>query len=232
MSTVVSIRNKRQSVVSDARKKFLTLRTLAELSELMITREPTKDELRGRSSGSLAWRLERGETNVSSKHVFKMKAAEASARQFNLRYSCAKNRYERFIAATIIESADDWKTWEYQSESIFRKVENDHKMAYLSRTEDAENGSIEWKFDFGASVKSIDLKFDTKTFESGHIRVNFLDSRGRIVGSKDDLIGSNGFSIIVNLSGGNGDCAWQHAQLFRENLNSKDYPFQLSVQFN
>ena len=66
IQTIMELRKKRQINCSAARKKFLNLRTLRELAELLIIREPTDNERKGRSSGSLNWRLERGETDVSN----------------------------------------------------------------------------------------------------------------------------------------------------------------------
>ena len=37
------------------------------------------------------------------------------------------------------------------------------------------------------------------------------------------------FSIKAVLSGGTGDCAWQHTQLFRQEKDSEEYPFVLNV---
>jgi len=232
ISALMSLRKKRQADASSARKKFLTLRTFAELSELLIVREPTENELKGRSSGSLSWRLERGETNVANFYVFNLTAEEKLAKQFNVRYSSAKNVFERLVDSGVIETATDWKDWIYQSENIFRKVEHDHKMAYLSRSEDSTGGMMQLKFDFGSfTIKSIDLKFETKTFESGNIALELLDSDDKIV-TKEKINGTNKFSVRARLSGGKGDCAWQHAQVFRQSLTSNDFPFQLSVKFN
>lgn len=232
ISALMQLRNKRQLNESAARKKFVCLRTLSELSELMIIRQPTENELKGRSSGSLSWRLERGEANVTNFHVFKLSDQEKLTKQFNVRYSCATNVYERLAATTITDSSKDWKDWIFQSENIFRKVEHDHKMAYLSRTEDSSNGMIQFKFDFtGSTIKSIALRLETKMFHSGKVRIDYLDSFDRIV-AKDDIYGASKFSIKVHLSGGTGDCAWQHAQIFRQSLTCKDFPFQLSVNFN
>lgn len=229
INALMQLRQKRQSGVSSKRKKFLTLRTFAELGELLIIREPTENELKGRSSGSLTWRLERGEANVSNFYVFTLQDDEKQAKEFNVRYSCAKNSYERFTSYQRSNS-DDWKSLTYQSENIFRKVEHDHKQAYLARTEDSSQGLLQFKFDFtGETIKSIDLKFDTKTFENGTIDMEFLDASDRII-RKDQLVSK--FSIRVRLSGGKGDCAWQHAQVFRQTLASIDFPFQLSIKFN
>jgi peptide-N4-(N-acetyl-beta-glucosaminyl)asparagine amidase len=229
---LIQIRQKRQASVSQARKKFLTLRTFAELAELLIIREPTENELKGRSSGSLSWRLERGEANKSNFFVFSLMEEEIKSKQFNVRYSCARNIFERFVDSAVIDSKKDWKDWLYQSENIFRKVEHDHKMAYLSRTEDSSNGTMQLKFDFANfTIKNFDFKFDSKTFESGKIQLEFLDASDNVI-SRDQLLGKSKFSIKVRLSGGNGDCAWQHAQVFRQSLNSNDFPLQISIKFN
>lgn len=232
IAALLDLRKKRQVDSSAARKKFLTLRTLSELSELLILREPTENELKGRSSGSLSWRLERGETNIANFYEFKLTAEEKLSKQFNIRYSCAKNSYERTVNSEVVETTKDWKDWVYQSENIFRKVEHDHKMSYLSRSEDSTSGMLQLKFNFDKfTIQSIDLKFETKTFETGKVFLEFLDSLDQIV-PKEKLKGSSKFSIRVRVSGGSGDCAWQHAQLFRQSLNSNDFPFQLSITFN
>ena len=232
IDALMQLRRKRLENSSDARKKFLILRTFAELSELMIIRNPTEDELKGRSSGSLSWRLERGEANVSNFYVFNLTDREKQSKEFNVRYSCAKNIFERFVSSTVIESNNDWKKLTYQSENIFRKVEHDHKMAYLSRTEDSKTGSLLFKFDFGLStIKTIDINLETKTYESGSIVIEILDLSGKVV-TKNHLIGASKFSLNIRCSGGKGDCAWQHAQLFRQSLSSNDFPFQLAIKFN
>jgi peptide-N4-(N-acetyl-beta-glucosaminyl)asparagine amidase len=64
----MKLRKKRQAKCTVNRRKFLKLRVLRELVELMVIREATDDERKGRSSGSLTWRMDRGEqgtTNVS-----------------------------------------------------------------------------------------------------------------------------------------------------------------------
>lgn len=232
VGALMQLRIKRQSDVSKARKKFLTLRTLSELAELLIIREPTDNELKGRSSGSLSWRLERGEAKVANFYVFTLTDQEKSAKEFKVRYSCAKNLYERSVASEVIESSGDWKNWSYQSENFWRKVEHDHKMAYLSRTEDSATGMMQFKFDFGSeTIKTIDLKLETKTFESGSVQVEFLDSSDCAI-VQNQVIGRSKFSIKLRLSGGNGNCAWQHAQVFRQSLTSLDFPFQLFIKFN
>lgn len=43
--------------------------------------------------------------------------------------------------------------------------------------------------------------------------------------------GEEWLTISVELSGGKGDVAWQHAQLFRQALNDKDFPFVVNFTF-
>lgn len=70
LRAIIEVRKKRQMICSEARKKYLKNRTLMELVELMMIREPTENELKGRSSGSLDWRLERGENNSNNVRFF------------------------------------------------------------------------------------------------------------------------------------------------------------------
>lgn len=53
---------KRQQSLSPGRKKELTERLLVELVEFISPKKPKPGELGGRNSGSLAWRMARGET--------------------------------------------------------------------------------------------------------------------------------------------------------------------------
>ena len=56
---------KRQQSLGPDRKKDLTERLLVELVEFISPKKPKPGELGGRNSGSLAWRIARGETRGS-----------------------------------------------------------------------------------------------------------------------------------------------------------------------
>lgn len=55
---------KRQQILSPERRKELTERLLVELVEFISPKKPKPGELGGRNSGSLAWRMARGETTA------------------------------------------------------------------------------------------------------------------------------------------------------------------------
>lgn len=86
-----------QRGLSKARRSYLLKRMLLNSIQMFIRREPTEDELKGRSSGDLEWRKMRGEQAVDAFYVFQLTDEEAAEKQFNLRYSAAKDEYETFL---------------------------------------------------------------------------------------------------------------------------------------
>lgn len=183
LQAIIELRKKRQANCSEARRKYLKKRTLRELVELMVIREPTENEKKGRSSGSLAWRLERGEGSANNFYIFNLLPTEFEKKQFNLRYSCSKDIYERFLrndtGTELLESNEEWSSWLYIAENMFRKVELDWKINYLARTEGSNSSKIQWKFDFSLPIENVQLRFDTKTYETGKIDLIFLDGNGK-----------------------------------------------------
>lgn len=206
LKTIVLLREKRQQNLSAARKYYLKKRNVREIVDLFVQRPPTENELKGRSSGSLSWRQTRGEEQQCSSNnvricfkkftifskiltfflcfqffVFNASETEVSAKQFNLRYSSAKNEYQRYVKHSngleMINATKSWQSCAYRWQNISRKEERDWKMVYLARTEDTDEAEIEYKFDFSdlyLKINEISLKFDLKTYESGKINVRFL----------------------------------------------------------
>lgn len=69
LKTIYLLRRKRQVTSSSLRKMYLRKRTLFELIGMMLPRQPTENEKKGRSSGSLSWKLSRGEGQSCSSNV-------------------------------------------------------------------------------------------------------------------------------------------------------------------
>ena len=48
----------------------------------------------------------------------------------------------------------------------------------------------------------------------------------------NDFEGMSSMTLTVNLSGGKGDVAWQHTQLFRQSMEEKDSsPLEIIINF-
>ncbi|XP_019539204.3 peptide-N(4)-(N-acetyl-beta-glucosaminyl)asparagine amidase [Aedes albopictus] len=235
LETILKLRAKRREKVSGPRLKFLRKRTVDECLELLCSRPPTQAELEGRSSGSLEWRLQRGEQKLNTFYIFIPSEQEIRTKQFNVRYSCAKDTYERFLKGptgpVMTETTKDWKSRQYTSENVFRKEEHDWKMVYLARTEGTAAGTVSWKFDFsiqGMRVKDIQVRIGTQTYEGAKIDVQYLKEDGTVLPSLQSLVGLGKFTIQLKLSGGQ---MWQHSQIFRQGKYDEGYPFEVNVQF-
>lgn len=235
LETILKLRAKRREKVSGPRLKFLRKRTLDECLELLCTRPATQAEAEGRSSGSLEWRLQRGEQKLNTFYIFIPNEQEIRTKQFNVRYSCAKDIYERFLKGPAgpltIETTKDWKSRQYTSENVFRKEEHDWKMVYLARTEGTAVGTVSWKFDFsiqGMRVRDVQVKMGTQTYEGAKIEIQYLKDDGTVLPSMQSLVGLGKFTIQAKLSGGQ---MWQHSQIFRQGKYDDGYPFEVNVQF-
>lgn len=240
ISTMMQLRQERQKNMSEARRLYLNNRLIAELVEFLTPRQPTEAEKKGRSSGSLAWRLARGETEaeVVEPYIWKPTEAEIAAGKMHIKYSTSKNKYLREVGK---EERQSWNKGVFEVKSVFRKEEKDWKVVYLTRTEGSDEGAISWKFDVtgtGAVVDSVCLKFSSQLFETGQVNLKMcgpdtcvLVPSKQPVFETDAFQGSTQLELTAKLKGGSGDNAWQHAQLFRQEMsNDKDYPFDIIIK--
>lgn len=239
LHTINGLNASRQQSLSPDRKKELTERLLVELVEFISPKKPKPGELGGRDSGSLAWRIARGETRMTDAgtstqaagYVFTPTEKEKSDRLLHVRYSASKDQYCR--VSNDSEVIQSWDQCVWRKESIFRKVEQDWKMVYLARTEGSSTGSISWKFDFaptGMKIKCVSIMASSQTFHSGkvcwHLQTGQTTkefSGDGTMQSFQSLSGSSEFIIVAALSdGGEEESSWQHSQLFRQSLNETE----------
>ncbi|XP_052895250.1 peptide-N(4)-(N-acetyl-beta-glucosaminyl)asparagine amidase [Anopheles moucheti] len=241
LDAIGKLRTKRRAGLSctPERVTFLRTRTIDECLELLGNggRMPTVAEREGRSSGSLEWRLQRGEQQINTRYMFIPTEEEVQAKQFNIRYCCATDCYERFLKGAsnrvnekITEKSNGWESRQYISRNIFRKEEHDWKMVYLARTEGTDEATIEWNFDFsiqGLRVKQIELRFGQETYDGAKVELYYIKSDGTQSQALSSLCECGKFTLQARLSGGK---SWQHAQLFRQSKSANDeYPFEMNI---
>lgn len=256
---------KRQTGLSKADRETIQLRLVNELVEFLSPKIIKEGEDVGRQSGSLQWRLERGETHASPNQAGTTITVDSSSSRFGFKYSTAKNQYISWIGDdSKTTELRDWSSAAYSYSNIQLKVEHDWKMCYLARTTGSAKSFIEWRFEFDQNLLSgkkklreIEINFDYKCFESGQINVAI----GGLEGQKEtDLMplshhassehmscvqvkenvhtisilnkSLTGLRLRAELSGGNGDCAWQHTQLFRQSITDSNCLLQTVFYFD
>lgn len=126
-----------------------------------------------------------------------------------------------------------------QFEDVHRKVEHDWKMSYLCRREGTNSADFSWKFSFGGQkVKRAFISLgEFALYGSGKAMAtvcggdlcNMLEKDNKI--ELTDLQGTEYLELSVNLRGGDGDVAWQHAQLFRGSLSEPQENMRVEIEF-
>ncbi|XP_066484049.1 peptide-N(4)-(N-acetyl-beta-glucosaminyl)asparagine amidase [Tiliqua scincoides] len=239
--TINNLNKMRQQSLTEGRKWELLERLIVELVEFISPKTPKPGELGGRISGSLAWRIARGEIDLKSKEViFIPTGQEKASKLLHLRYNIVEDCYKRI--SNNDEKLNGWEKGVWKVESLRRKVETDWKMVYLARKEGSYSGYICWKFECGSvglKIENISVRTSSQTFQSGRVRW-MLRSGGKAVNVNEDKSLhaypdiSNVTDVILEaeLSGGDGDIAWQHTQLFRQSLNETEDCFEIIIKFS
>lgn len=235
LSTILSLSDQRVNNLSLLRRKFLAKRRLNECIELLFQPKCTNgDNYEGRTSGTLTWRLARGEVQ-SKKFIWTPTETEIINKKFELKYSTATDKY---IHDNIVHKG--WQNGVYNYDSLIRKEELDWKRVYLCREVNCERSTIEWRFDFSSSglvVQVIKLIYTTTLFNSGQVEWtifgNDLSVNLPVIEHYQETIidkmnGSQSVTLIASLFGGSGEVAWQHSQIFRQSIDDQEYPFQIS----
>ncbi|XP_060990836.1 peptide-N(4)-(N-acetyl-beta-glucosaminyl)asparagine amidase isoform X1 [Dama dama] len=229
--TINGLNKQRQVSLSENRRKELLQRIIVELVEFISPKNPKPGELGGRTSGSLAWRVARGEAGPESKEtLFIPSENEKISKQLHLCYNIVKNYYVRVSSNN--QTISGWENGVWRMESIFRKVETDWNMVYLARKEGSSYAYISWKFECGSvglKVDSISIRTSSQTFETGAVQWKLRSDTAQVALTGDktlrsyhDFSGATEVILEAELSRGDGVVAWQHTQLFRQSLNDHE----------
>lgn len=250
------LNGRQQSGVSAQRRSVLEQRALAEVVEFLSVKSAGSDVRgQGRTSGSLQWRLARGEVSTAGEgrgnqevkpYLFEPQGEDLVALRLRVRYTCAGDGYFRQHADSVsksdLPSLRGWQAGTFQAENIMRKVENDWMQAYLARTQGSTSASLSWTFEvfsFGVEVRHAVVCLEGTTFASGSVSWVVCGDNGASVrfpsstsGRVDvpELEGSSMVIVTAELAGGDGDAAWQHSQLCRQSLDSvRSFPVEVDL---
>lgn len=243
MEQMMKLTEKRRQGLSQNRIKYLNQRHVKELVDFLLpAKENPEETLQGRTSGSLAWRLARGEISSddssSTPYVWKPSSGEVLTKKMVMNYCSAKDEYTNGSGDVILSQ---WKKGTFEVKNMFRKEELDWKNVYLCRTEGSSIGHITWKFDFESSgmvVNSVNVKCSVTTFKNASVKLVLcgadnciLVSQGNDDFTTHELKGETNITLKAELTGGEGDVAWQHAQLFRKPIDctSESYPLSITI---
>lgn len=234
LNTILNLSQRKQNNLTLLRRKYLAERRLKECIEMLFQPKCTDGEnYGGRTSGDITWRLARGEIQIK-KFVWTPSEIEITNKRFELKYSTASDKY---IHGNSIHKG--WESGVYSYDSLFRKEELDWKNVYLCREKNCDKSTIEWRFDFsstGLVVQDIKLIYTTALFNTGQVEWNLIGNNLTvnlpvIENMKevviDQMSGTDFITLNASLSGGSGDTAWQHSQIFRQSMNDEGYPFQI-----
>ena len=239
--TIVQLRKniQQECLMTSARLALLGERTAVELVELMIEKKPGTGNLPGRTTGSEEWRRARGELGAIKSHVIVPTETEVDSGVIELKYSCVRDEYLRVSDNESVVSG--WQSLVNEAVSVFRKVEHDWKMVYLARSEDTDFGKVVWQFDFSSRnvcVDRVEIAVESTCIETGRVHWTLSDTGNRCLDVSagcqqvfDVFSGCTELRLSAELSGGNGQVAWQHAQLFRQSLtDSRGHPLHVTLR--
>lgn len=238
LQSMIDQNNRRlQSNLSATERDRILHRWMGEMVEFLRTpdqniRQPSDPKaLQGRISGSIQWRQSRGESKHSY-HEFHL-----NRRYCQIVYNCQRDEYSISNLDSKEESSSikGWQSGCYESAYIFRMIEHDWQMCYLSRQQYCGQqviGSIRWRFRLpNANVEwnHINILVKGRTYESGVIELHviFPSANDHLSFELNEMFQLNRndfdhqiewFDIEAKLMFGEGDIAWQHAQLFRQKL--------------
>ncbi|XP_003737450.1 peptide-N(4)-(N-acetyl-beta-glucosaminyl)asparagine amidase [Galendromus occidentalis] len=222
-----------QEKLSKEEKDKIARRRVMELTEFLTPPKYNAQDKSygGRVSGDLDWRLARNET--SEKTVISNKNPDV--KELQLTYVSSKDEYTLRENGREISRTTGWTRMLETCINVSRKVEKDWKMAYLARSPNTEYGLFRYQFKVTKPCRSIEIYLKTDVFENGKAVVNVIADGTTICVRNNELTGSldNSKDIVVacEMTGGKGDCAWQHAQAFRQALDDDATVLKIILRF-
>ena len=222
---VLELSKERLGLATEERRQELTRRRLAECLEMLTPRTVSAGEKVGRQTGSLAWRLARGEAGeerLEAGCVWSPDQAALEAGVMEVTYDVVRDKYSE----GGVERREGWRSGVWRGQNIGRKVETDWNMVYLARVEGSEReqqGEVEWRFSVGeeATVSRVVVSVESCCYHGASVRWTLCGGEVCLMptpGTELDtaqLAGARQVSLQATLLGGEGDNAWQHTQLFR-----------------
>lgn len=221
-----------------ARRRNLSVRRALVYVNRLKQQEQEDDSYGGRTSGSHAWKLARGEiTEESSSKSYTWNVSKYG-KSFSLSYCIVTDTYSiKDHTGSESETKDGWLEGVYRVEGdVFRKVEDDWKIAYLARSPGQTEGKVQWCFEAKnpkLRIRSFKLRTKDKVFHEGNtswklesFRTKEKSGRSFVINDcsdyyTEDLNESQRLILTATVSGSSGEVAWQHAQLFRQSLNDE-----------
>lgn len=165
-------------------KRLEDIKHLASLA-LKPQKIPDKSDFPGRKTGSIQWRIQRGEYSVSQKNLFIIEVKAYISKTddtleqplFLLSYNCDKNLYE---SSQKDYNSPGWSSLVYEYRNLDYKYERDWKTSYLARYETcpaSEVGIIRWRFDLSTlddnhRWQRVELKFGGKEYPNTSLNVS------------------------------------------------------------
>jgi len=228
VKTILQMTSKIQDEYSTAEKDRLAKRRLNDCLEMLTPRKVGDGDKVSRKTGSLAWKIARGEmgsVSTDEGFVFRPMKKDIDNGFYGMEFYIARDSY-------LLENGDEiegWRKGVFQLENVNKKVEPDWHKVYLARCEgNDEKGSITWKFQLpeGYVAGKVELLVNSTVFESGRVIWQLCGENACLMPQSatnletEQLIGSKELKLSANLSGGN----WQHTQLFRCDRDDKDHP--------
>ncbi|CAF0979034.1 unnamed protein product [Adineta ricciae] len=237
--TIFDINRKVQSQLDQQERKQLISTQIRDLVSMLKEQNVSKEsELHGRQSGSLGWKLSRGETDqqddIINRYIFSVENSECEKGLISIEYDSVLDKY--FRNKIEENKVDGWTDRVYSCSNIQRKVERDWKMVYLSRKQLNSNGFISWCIQLKPEQEEfyqfhqISIQCPTVTFDQQAkivCQVQLQDDQLIDIPQNSNssfeyiITEKNVYRIIfkITLSSSNDhndNNAWQKAQLFRQ----------------